>query len=154
MAIFVIRHGSAGERNGADANDSERDLDPKGRRQAEEIAKVLAGAEISRILSSPYPRCLQTVQPLAEGLGVEVEPTDALAEGADLKGTLELVEQNAEIGLVLCSHGDVIPELMMAMERRGTELDRPVGFAKASIWTLSGWQGHCFANASYRKVRP
>jgi 8-oxo-dGTP diphosphatase len=152
MAIFLIRHGSAGKRNGLDAHDSERDLDLEGMQQADRIAVELAGSGISRILSSPYPRCLQTVRPLGESIGVEVEPAEFLAEGSSIDPVLTFIEQNAADNVVICSHGDVIPELVVTMERRGTDLGRKVGFAKGSIWTLRDWQGHHFATGTYRKV--
>jgi phosphohistidine phosphatase SixA len=154
MAVFVIRHGSAGKRNGADPLDSERDLDSRGRRQAEQIAAELAVEDISTILSSPYPRCVQTVEPLAETLGLEIEQCDFLAEGSELGGILERIERNGDRGMAICSHGDLIPDLVTTMQRRGTELGDIVGFAKASVWTMTDWRGHCFASATYRKVRP
>ena len=36
----------------------------------------------------------------------------------------------------LCSHGDVIPELIKALARRGTKLLTPPDWRKATIWVL------------------
>ena len=52
------------------------DLDDRGRAQAAEVARRLAGVAIERIVSSPLERCQQTAQMIAEPRGVAVE-TDA-----------------------------------------------------------------------------
>ena len=36
----------------------------------------------------------------------------------------------------LCSHGDVIPETMAALERRGCEFTSPLEWRKGSVWVL------------------
>ena len=67
---------------------------------------------ITRIFSSPFVRCTETVEPLARKLKLEVEPSDALAEGARLADALRLVEKHVDANAVLCMHGDVLPELL------------------------------------------
>jgi hypothetical protein len=39
-------------------------------------------------------------------------------------------------GAVLCSHGDVIPELLDGLVRRGTHLVGAPEWRKGSVWTL------------------
>jgi phosphohistidine phosphatase SixA len=63
---------------------------------------------VRRVVSSPYLRCVQTVEPLADFLGVPVEHDVRLAEGAGDAG-LELL---SEQGMVACTHGDVVEELL------------------------------------------
>ena len=38
---------------------------------------------------------------------------------------------------VLCSHGDVIPELISALERRGMVIKGEPNWRKGAIWVLS-----------------
>ena len=97
-------------------------LDEKGARQAEGLVSLLAGWPIARILSSPYVRCVQTVEPLAAARGLQVETTDALAEGASARDVLELVGDGEPVAL--CTHGDVIEALL------GQESP------KGSVWAL------------------
>ncbi len=153
MTIYLIRHGSAGKRNSADSNDGERHLDEVGRRQATAIADLLGTEKITRVLSSPYPRCVETVKPLAKSLGLKVERRPGLSEGSTVDEAWDLVTADPAINVVLCSHGDVIPEIIRRAEVRGTELTKKVGFAKASVWTLRGWNGITFRKATYRKIR-
>lgn len=103
----LIRHASAGDRDDWAGDDFHRPLDKKGRRQAEEIAAVLGTEDVRRVVSSPYVRCVQTVEPLAAALGLEVERDERLAEGAGFSAQ-ELVEED---GVVACTHGDVIHDL-------------------------------------------
>lgn len=55
-------------------------LDETGREQAGEVADRLAHLPLVRVVSSPLPRCLETVDPLADRLGIEVERSDDLGE--------------------------------------------------------------------------
>jgi 8-oxo-dGTP diphosphatase len=104
----LLRHASAGDRDHWAGDDQHRPLDEKGRRQAEKIAEAFASEDIRRVVSSPYVRCIQTVEPLAAALGLEVELDDRLAEGGD-GSAQELID---EAGVVACTHGDVIYELL------------------------------------------
>src|ERR1700744_2705161 len=51
-------------------------IDPRltelGHSQAAEAARLLAGKGITRIITSPYTRALQTVSPIAKALGLKV----------------------------------------------------------------------------------
>lgn len=153
MTLYLVRHGSAGSRNAADPGDCERHLDPKGLGQAETVADELDGEPVARILSSPLPRCVETVEPLAKRLGLEIEITDALREGADPATTWDLLEEMSGTTAVLCSHGDVIPEAITRGQRRGTRVIEPSGFSKGSIWALRDWTGSHFAEASWNSCR-
>lgn len=104
----LLRHASAGDRGDWAGDDWHRPLDAKGRRQAEELAAALATEDVRRVVSSPLVRCVQTVEPLAAALGLEVELDDRLAEGGGSSSRPLL----AEGGVVACTHGDVIFELL------------------------------------------
>ena len=108
MSSFLLRHASAVAPGSWAGADPERPLDATGRRQAAELAETLTAAGVRRVLSSPYVRCVQTVEPLAAALGVAVVADARLAEGAG-RAALELL---AEDGVVACTHGDVIGELL------------------------------------------
>ncbi|MDH3755654.1 MAG: histidine phosphatase family protein [Acidimicrobiia bacterium] len=138
MSIYLIRHASAGTRGRAEAPDLHRPLDDYGRQQADAIAARLAQTALEAVLSSAALRCIQTVAPLAALHGVEVETHPALLEGADLAATLDLIESCAHRTVALCSHGDVIPEVMQLLANRGVQIGNRRGFAKGGIWTLDG----------------
>ena len=80
--------------------------------------ETLEGYAPQRILSSSAVRCLETMAPLAERLQLKVEKEEALAEGAGL-AALALVRRVANEKIALCTHGDVIPEILVVAGRRG-----------------------------------
>ena len=119
MAIILVRHGSAGKRGAWSGDDRLRPLDARGRKQAKGIASALADRGVDRILSSPYVRCVETVEPLAGALGLEVEERHELAEGAGASASSALAEEMADRNAVLCTHGDVVEGLLGEPMRKG-----------------------------------
>lgn len=138
MIISLVRHAKAASRKSWSEPDIDRPLDEKGHDQARTIAELLGRRPVGRLLSSPAVRCRQTVGPLAGRLGLPLELHDALAEGARGDRALELVDALAAGGAdaVLCSHGDVIPEVIDRLTGRGVPLHGPRACAKGSMWDL------------------
>ena len=124
MLVVLVRHGTAGDRASWGGDDRLRPLDDAGSRQAAALPEALATLRVTRILTSPYVRCVQTVEPLAAALGMEPEQVESLAEGAARADVLALLE-TAGPGVLLCTHGDVC-----------TELVGPRRTPKGSAWVL------------------
>ena len=110
--FILVRHASAGRREVWSGSDRLRPLDDRGRRQAEGLMAALAGYPGERILSSPYIRCTGTVLPLAAQRGLDVEERLELGEGASRELALALVGEVEGSGLVVCTHGDVVEDLL------------------------------------------
>jgi 8-oxo-dGTP diphosphatase len=134
--LRLLRHALAGARDDWDDDDRVRPLSKKGKKQAEAIAAALAGAGIERIVSSPFRRCIQTVEPLARVTKANVEKSRALAEEADVDAAFSLLESLIGANAVLCSHGDVIPALVNRLVTAGLTLESPFYCAKGSIWEV------------------
>lgn len=124
MPLLLVRHARAGRRESWAGDDRLRPLDKRGHRQAEALVAALARFGPERVLSSPYLRCTQTVEPLAAALGLTVEEADELAEGAGRERALALLSRLGTETAVLCTHGDLVEELV------GTES------TKGSTWLL------------------
>jgi 8-oxo-(d)GTP phosphatase len=139
--ILLIRHAKAGSRERWQGDDRLRPLTRSGRRQAEALVEQLRDEPIERILSSPYLRCIQTVELLAAARGLRVEPTDDLAEGAGIGPLLRLLAQLGNAAL--CTHGDVVQEFVEWLHHRGVAVDR--GLAKGSTWALDVVHGEVVA---------
>jgi broad specificity phosphatase PhoE len=135
MSIYLIRHAKAGSRKSWPGGDELRPLSKAGRAQARAVAKALAGDGITRIVSSPFVRCRETVEPLARRTGVPLELSEALSEGAPLADSLRLVEKLAGENAALCTHGDVLGNLLMHYAHLGVELEDD-RLEKASVWVL------------------
>lgn len=140
MAIFLVRHAKAGNREKWEGPDRLRPLSRAGREQAEVIARRLGEHAVPRILSSPYLRCVQTVEPLATKVGVAIEQTELLAEGEPFLPVIELLGDLPEHS-VLCTHGDILPETIAALERREMVVHGPADFRKGAIWEIDRVNG-------------
>ncbi|MBV8159769.1 MAG: histidine phosphatase family protein, partial [Acidimicrobiia bacterium] len=115
MTVLLVRHGRAGSRKYWKGADIERPLSKKGRHQAEGLVDMLARYRVKRVLSSPYVRCVQTVEPLAEKLKLKVERRPALAEGSSPEGVLALLRQAGGSTVVWSTHGDIVPIVLDAI---------------------------------------
>lgn len=107
--LLVIRHATAGDSDEWEGDDARRPLDERGRRQAARLVGQLASFELERIVSSPLDRCTQTVEPLAAALGLEVEVSDDLVEGAGDERVRSLLVELGGSAAAVCGHG---PELV------------------------------------------
>jgi 8-oxo-dGTP diphosphatase len=148
VTVWVVRHAKAGSRRAWSGDDSRRPLSKPGRRQADALVDLFASASFDRVVSSPFVRCWETVEPLATGASLEVELDDRLAEAAGPYGALALVRETAAGGGVLCSHGDVIPELLARLERSGIDLGDDPRCEKGSVWALE-LEGEQVVSARY-----
>lgn len=135
MTWYLVRHGKAGSRSTWDGEDWKRPLSKAGVRQAVALADRLTDARVKSLWSSPYVRCVQTLEPLAGRLGLPINEDERLAEGAAFEDTLTLV-RSAGKGAVLCTHGDVLTDVVNALIRRGTELTTAPQWHKASVWVF------------------
>jgi 8-oxo-dGTP diphosphatase len=135
MTVYLVRHARAGSRSRWKGDDALRPLSKVGRAQAGSIADDLGRQPIDVIVSSPFVRCVGTVEPLAAKRKVGLETSDALAEGARLSQALRLFEKLQDREAVLCTHGDVMGDLLDHFGRHGVKL-RDHRMEKGSIWVF------------------
>ena len=145
--LYIVRHAHAGSR-GAGRADHVRHLSDRGDRQAKALRDDLVGAGITRLVSSPFTRCVETLVPLGLTLGITVETDRRLAEAQGSAGALALADELQHETAVLCSHGDVIPDLLEALVHQGVRFDDDLRWPKASTWVLSR-NGNGFSKGRY-----
>ena len=137
--LYLVRHAKAGNRQAFKGDDRLRPLSGPGRRQAKalsvRLAPLVREAGATTLLSSPSIRCVETLQPLSKALETVIETDDRLAEGQSYVDVLEMLSLLPD-GTVLCSHGDIIPETITALERRGCTFTGVADWRKASVWML------------------
>lgn len=133
--MYLVRHAVAGVRDNSNPHDDQRPLDDVGLAQAAALVDLLGNETINEVHSSPALRCQQTVAPLAERLGLEVTVAPALFEGSSSSRSIEFVRSLTGRSVVLCSHGDVIPDLLRNLEIGGSRLEGR-GCAKGSVWCM------------------
>ena len=148
--IMIVRHGTAGSKSRYKGDDRLRPLDKRGRAQAESLIGQLLAFGADTIYAADRARCHQTVEPLAEELGVQIHNEPLLTEEAyadDRKSARRrLLEIAAAEGTpVICTQGKVIPDLIAWWcDRDGVRPDKSRN-RKGSTWVMSSCQGRLVA---------
>ncbi len=142
MPLYLVRHAKAGAREEWDGDDRLRPLSKPGRRQAEALVEVFKDLPVEHIVSSPYLRCAQTVEPLATQRGLRIETTGAVAEGAGIRPIFEFMRRFGDQPAVLCTHGDVVQEFVEHLAAEGVIRPRDAdNLAKGSTWVIDYTNG-------------
>ena len=82
---MLVRHAEAVAPSDPRYEENDRPLADGGRREAaERLADELAAEAVAAIYSSPYPRAVQTVEPLARRMGARDQPGRRPARAAAL----------------------------------------------------------------------
>ncbi|HEY3546680.1 MAG TPA: histidine phosphatase family protein, partial [Propionicimonas sp.] len=127
--VAVVRHGQAKRRSSHPGGERTRPLTPAGVRQATALVPVLAAFGVRHVVSSPWERCLRTVEPYAQASAAPVEVVEALTETAhrdNPKAVTELVTARLRGGehVAISTHRPVLPAVLRALaaESRGWTL--------------------------------
>ena len=150
QSVLIVRHGTAGSKSRFSGDDKLRPLDKKGRAQAEALVAQLSTFGPNDIYSADRVRCHQTVEPLAEELGVTINNEPSLTEEAyadnpkrGRRRILHIAESHRTP--VICTQGKVIPDLIAWWcERDGVRPDKSRN-RKGSTWVLSLADGRLIA---------
>ncbi len=136
-----MRHARAGSRSHWTGDDRKRPISPKGEKQAAKLVTQFEKLPVSAVYSSPYLRCMQTVEPLARARGLTLEQSTDLQEGRGLTG-LYVFFNNPELdGVVLCTHGDLVWELVEDLTSRRILPAFREQFEKGSTWVVEVHDG-------------
>jgi 8-oxo-dGTP pyrophosphatase MutT (NUDIX family)/phosphohistidine phosphatase SixA len=142
-AVLLVRHASAGSRSKWEGDDALRPLDEEGQEAAEELVRLLSRFGVDQIISADYVRCVQTVEPLSEAIGVPVEEEPLLSERGFPRREEEAVALIRELGrpgraVVACSQAKVIPELVERLAADDqVDLEGETHVKKGGVWSLS-----------------
>jgi phosphohistidine phosphatase SixA len=138
MLVLLVRHGHAGAKRQWHGDDSFRPLDPLGLAQAAALVPLLTPFLPARILSSPFLRCVQTVTPLGDALGIPIERAPTLVPEAHAATLLARDVSIAASGaIVLCTHGEVIHDMQAEIATDGLTDFGPASLReKGSVWVL------------------
>jgi ADP-ribose pyrophosphatase YjhB (NUDIX family)/phosphohistidine phosphatase SixA len=149
-AALLVRHAKAGKRSAYSGDDRLRPLDKIGRRQARDSVEVLRVFRPRAVVAADRIRCRQTMEPLAESLGVPVETDPAFADEAYLddphRTRDRLLAYCTGATTAICSQGTAIPLLVKALRAEAGPLPPS---RKGSLWTLSIHRGDVIAADYY-----
>ncbi|MGA2305756.1 MAG: histidine phosphatase family protein [Acidimicrobiales bacterium] len=151
MQMLLVRHGHAGAKRQWQGDDGFRLLDAQGLAQAAALVDLLAPFTPTRILSSPFLRCVQTVTPLGDAHGIPIERSPSLVPEAGAAATLLArgVSIDGPGAIVLCTHGEVIHDMQAQLAHDGLPDFGPASLReKGSVWLLDRTDGR-FTGACY-----
>src|SRR3954452_9794285 len=127
----------AGSRRDFDGDDRDRPLTKPGWAQSRGLVAVLKPFKPTRLLSSPYARCMPSFEPLGDALGLDVEAADELAEGRSGKAIVLVRSLVAGPTVALSTHGDIAVSVLEALaDEDHTKLPSSLHNAKGSTWVL------------------
>ena len=134
--FYFVRHAKAGSRSHWTGDDRKRPLSKKGVKQAKELVTTFATYDITAVHSSPYVRCMQTVEPLAHAHKLKVQAEPGLAEGRGLEAAYRFFNDPKVDEVVLCTHGDIVWELVEDLTKRRVLPAFREDFDKGSTWVV------------------
>jgi 8-oxo-(d)GTP phosphatase len=140
--LLIVRHGTAGRKSRYKGDDRKRPLDKHGRAQAESLVSLLLAFGATDLHAADRVRCQQTIEPLAQELGVSIRDEPLLTEEAYTSNHKRTRQRVLDIAAksgtrVICSQGKVIPDLIeWWCERDGVRPDKSRN-RKGSVWVLS-----------------
>jgi phosphohistidine phosphatase SixA len=152
----LVRHGHAGAKKLWEGDDADRPLSGRGRQQAEGLVASLREAGPTRLVSSPFLRCRQTLEPLAQQLSLPLATWDLLRPDADARRLDRWLADTRLQGAVLSTHGETLHALFdlwagsRAVVRIGHGATTTGSTQKGAAWIVTTDEEHTWA----RYVRP
>ncbi len=146
MQVILVRHGHAGSKERWHGDDRMRPLSRKGEHQAQWLADTLVPLAPTRIVSSPYLRCLDTVTPLAGKMDLNVLRRSQLVPDAGARALAyvrRLGRGTDDERVVVCTHGEIIGVVLTALAAASdVRLPRKAPGQKGGFWVVGMRAGH------------
>lgn len=137
MSVYLVRPAAGVDAGSWQAADEMRPLSGGGHDQARGVVVLLEDESVERIISSPRARCLQTVAPLADTRGLDVEQADVLdREHGTMAETMTFLRACAYADVVCCAHGPLIDEVLEHLDDEGLEHEQELRSDAGSVWVL------------------
>ncbi|GHD13497.1 NUDIX hydrolase [Zhihengliuella salsuginis] len=123
LPFVVVRHAKAKPRSTWTKEEGERPLAATGQRQAIAVANVLEAWSPSKVVSSPWTRCVQTVSPylMRKNMGVKLANslTEHAAERKPAKTMKQIIKQlDKQVCVAICTHRPVLPYALEVLASR------------------------------------
>jgi len=122
-ALILLRHAKATPRADWQGEEAKRPLLPEGKKQAKKLVRVLAAYSPKRLVTSPWTRCHQTVEPYAHATKKTLINRSQLTELSNAlspRKTKHAVEDlfDATRSALLCSHRPALPTITETLATR------------------------------------
>jgi 8-oxo-dGTP diphosphatase len=119
-ALVLLRHAMATPRNDWKGQEAKRPLLPEGRQQAKRLVSLLGAFGPQRLVTSPWKRCEQTIEPYAKaGKSKIIERSQLTELSSQLspRKTKQAVESlfDQSKSALLCSHRPALPTITQTL---------------------------------------
>lgn len=123
--LILLRHAQALPRSQWDEADGQRPLTSLGISQSKQLAPILAAYSPSRVVTSPWKRCLDTVKPYGKKRRLKIVESSVLSEAGNKfspKQTARLIKEIVEWdrSVVICTHRPALPTVVEALSKFAT----------------------------------
>lgn len=159
-SVLLVRHASAGSRSAWSGDDRKRPLDELGWFQAQELVRTLSRFNVDEIMSADFTRCRQTVEPLSDAIGIPIVEEPLFSEKGypahedEAEHLLRKLGERLET-VVICSQGDVIPDLLTRLsERDQVALTHPPAIKKGGFCALTFDGSRLFSSEYFPPAKP
>lgn len=125
VPVVLVRHTRAQKRSawkGGEGTEDTRPLTSTGEDRAQMIAPVLGAYGVTRIVSSPWKRCMDTIAPYAAAVKVDVEEVPDLTEHAHEKSPKKVAKFIKNVlrkdrqPIAISLHRPTLPTVMETLE--------------------------------------
>ncbi len=122
-ALILLRHAKATPRGDWPGEEAKRPLLPEGEKQAKRLVGVLGAYAPKRLVTSPWKRCHQTVEPFAKAKKrklIERSQLTELSSTLSPRKTKHAVEHlfDESKSALLCSHRPALPTITQTLATR------------------------------------
>jgi len=136
--LVIVRHAKSLPRSTWTDADALRPLDARGVKRADALVPILAAYGVTRVVTSPSVRCLETVLPYAVATGFGTRLKVGLSEEGFAEGPARATHHLAQLlergdPAVLCTHGPVLPVLLKALAGIADSTQSPAGVTLSEI---------------------
>lgn len=126
VPIIIQRHAAALSRAKWRKGEETRPLNSKGKKQAAALPPLISAYAPGSVVTSPWMRCVATVEPFARSGGMEIGTKDSLTEAAHEKrpsraaAVVDRVLRSARPAVV-CTHRPVLPTVVSVARDHATK---------------------------------
>lgn len=137
-ALIIIRHAKATPRSEWKGSEAKRPLLPEGKAQAKRLVSILNAYSPKLLVTSPWSRCDQTIEPFAKFYKRKIIYRSQLTELSSVlspRKTISAVESLFEStkSALICSHRPALPTITKTLANRATSETRDLILAGTTL---------------------
>ena len=150
VPLVLLRHGKALSPNEWSGDDGDRPLDTVGQRQAKRLLPYYLPYQVEEIHSSDAMRCIETIEPLARALKINIVISEELGEyrnSSNRNAAFKYAQEVLETGIsaIICSHNPILPMLVRKLIGKKTFRQLNTQLNPGEAWVLHHREGDIVA---------